>query len=136
MRKILLSAILSLFTMMYFNHTAIAATVSASKPHLSQTKQSMAWATDVLVENYSGQSITVRFITVASDDTVRVDPYPATRYYAQLLEQFYAYQVRVLIWDYYGRLFYDQNVGSVKRITLYPPAKSEKLSAKNVVIAK
>jgi len=134
MKNILLSVALALFSIICFNQSAIAAT--PTKPHLAETKQTKAWPTDVLVENYSGQSVTVRFITIVTDDTVRVDPYPATRYYAQLLHKDIAYQVRVMIWDYYGRLFYDQNVGNVMRVTLSPPSKGEKLSAKNVEIIK
>ena len=136
MSKILLSFVFALVTVISFNQTVFAAATSATKPYLSQTKRTVAWPTDVLVENYSGQTVTVRFITLVSDQTVSVDPYPATRYYAQLLDQFNVYQVRVMIWDYYGHLFYDQVVGSVKRVTLYPPSKTEKLSAKNVAIMK
>lgn len=124
-----------LFTAMSFNQAGFAQTPT-STPHLSQAKQTVAWPTDVLVENYSGQPVTVRFITAASDHTVKVDPYPATYYYAQLLDQYNAYQVRVMIWDMYGRLFFDKNVGNVNRITLSPPSKNEKLSAKHIVISK
>src|SRR5689334_8885621 len=101
MKKVLLSVFVVLAVLISFHQSAFAA-ASTSKPFLSLTKRTVAWPTDVLVENYSGQSVTVRFITLASDQTVTVDPYPAVRYYAQLLDQFNVYQVRVMIWDYYG----------------------------------
>lgn len=135
MKKILLLVSMFLFTMMSFNQVSFAQ-APTSKPHLSQAKQTLAWPTDVLVENYSGQSVTVRFITVVSDHTVKVDPYPATYYYTQLLDQYNSYQVRVMIWDFYGRLFFDKNVGSVNRITLSPPSKGDKLSVKDILISK
>ena len=134
MKKIIYAIILSLSVMVGLNQTAIAAP-ALTKPHLALTKQNLAWPTDVLVENYSSQSVTVRFITAVSDDTASIDPYPYPHYFAQLLNQYYAYQVRVMLWDAYGRLFYDQVVGNVKRITLTTTAKNEKLSAKNVVIS-
>src|SRR5690348_9380135 len=113
MKKIYLSLVLVVSLVFSFSQITFATTNTSSKPFISYTKKPLAWPTDVLVENYSGQSITVRFITIVSDDTIRVDPYPATRFYAQLLNQYYSYQVRVMLWDYYGRLFFDKVVGSV-----------------------
>lgn len=135
MKKIYLSLMLVVSILFSFNQITFAKTNAASKPFISYTKKSLAWPTDVLVENYSGQSITVRFITIVSDDTIRVDPYPAARFFAQLLNQYYVYQVRVMLWDYYGRLFFDKVVGSVNRITVRPSTLNEKLSDQNVLIS-
>jgi hypothetical protein len=134
MKKILLVVSVFLFTIINFTQVTHAEILN-TKPYLSRTKQMLAWPTDVLVENYSGQSVTARFITVVSDHTVGIDSYPAANYYAQLLNQYTAYQVRVLIWDYFGHVFFDKNVGSVNRITINRPAKNEKLTQANIVIS-